>query len=96
MTDEDAAYFDMFLKEAEKNFPIQQMYVDKSNECVDIVESEDRMGELLELGITMVSNLNKLLNKPVSEVINIVMNMEQFISHEELKDQLTSYFSHEH
>jgi len=96
MTDEDASYFDMFLKEAERNFPIQQMYVDKSNECIDFVESEDRLGELLELGITLVSNINKQFGKPTDEVINLVMKMEQFSPYPELQKQLTKYFSHEH
>lgn len=96
MTDEDAAYFDMFLKEVEKNFPIQQMYVDKSNECIDVVESDDRAGELFELGITMVSNIHKVFNKPVEEVVDMVMKMEQFSAFPELKKKLTSYFNHEH
>ena len=96
MTDEDATYFDMFLKEVEKNFPIQQMYVDKSNECIDVVESDDRAGELFELGITMVSNIHKVFNKPVEEVVDMVMKMEQFSAFPELKKKLTSYFNHEH
>lgn len=96
MTDEDATYFDMFLKEVERNFPIQQMYVDKSNECIDIVESEDRMGELYELGITMVANISKQFEKSYGEVIELVMKMEQFSSHPELGKQLVEYFSHEH
>ncbi len=96
MTDEDATYFDMFLKEVERNFPIQQMYVDKSNECIDIVESEDRKGELYELGITMVSNIGKQFNKPYAEVIELVMKMEQFSPYPELSIELTKYFSDEH
>lgn len=96
MTDEDVAYFDMFLKEVEKNFPIQQMYIDKSNECIDVVESDDRAGELLELGITMVSNIHKAFNKPVDEVVEMVMKMEQFLPFPEIKNKLTSYFNHEH
>jgi len=96
MTDEDASYFDMFIKEVERNFPIQQMYVDKSNECIDIVESEDRLGELYELGITMVSNLSKLLCKSHKEIIQIVMSMEQFSVLPELEKKLTKYFENEH
>lgn len=96
MTDEDVAYFDIFLKEVEKNFPIQQMYIDKSNECIDVVESDDRAGELLELGITMVSNIHKAFNKPVGEVVEMIMKMEQFLPFPEIKNKLTSYFNHEH
>lgn len=96
MTDEDASYFDMFLKEVERNFPIQQMYVDKANECIDVVESEDRMGELYELGITMVANISKQFDKSYDEVIQLVMRMEQFSSHPELNNQLVEYFNHEH
>lgn len=96
MTDEDASYFDMFLKEVERNFPIQQMYVDKSNECIDIVESEDRIGELYELGITMVANITKQFEKPYEEVVQLVMKMEQFSSHPELEKKIVDYFSHEH
>lgn len=96
MTDEDVAYFDIFLKEVEKNFPIQQMYIDKSNECIGVVESDDRAGELLELGITMVSNIHKAFNKPVGEVVEMIMKMEQFLPFPEIKNKLTSYFNHEH
>ena len=96
MTDEDASYFDIFIKEVERNFPIQQMYVDKSNECIDVVESEDRLGELYELGITMVSNLSKLLSKSHKETIQIVMAMEQYSALPELEKKLIKYFENEH
>jgi hypothetical protein len=72
------------------------MYVDKSNECIDVVESEDRLGELYELGITMVSNLSKLLSKSHKETIQIVMAMEQYSALPELEKKLIKYFENEH
>ena len=96
MTDSDASLFKMFLKEVERNFPIQRMYVDKSNECVDVVESDDRLGELFELGVTFVTSINKQFGKPIEEAIQLVMKMEQFSANQELEKQLKSYFDHEH
>ena len=68
----------------------------KSNECIDVVESEDRIGELYELGITMIANITKQFEKPYEEVVQLVMKMEQFSSHPELEKKLVDYFSHEH
>ena len=95
LPDESLAYFDMFVNEVEKNFPIQQLYVDKSQEVVDVVESEDRAGELYELGITMISSMCKA-GMPLEEAIKLVLNMEQYTNNADLKKKLTNYFNHEH
>lgn len=95
LSDENLAYFDMFVNEVEKNFPIQQLYVDKSQEVVDVVESEDRAGELYELGVTIITSMHKA-GLPLEEAIKQVLNMEQYINNAELKKKLTNHFKDEH
>ena len=95
LSDENLAYFDMFVNEVEKNFPIQQLYVDKSQEVVDIAESEDRAGELYELGITIISSMRKA-GMPLEEAIKQVLNMEQYVNNSDLKKKITNYFNNEH
>ena len=95
LSDENLAYFDMFINEVEKNFPIQQLYVDKSQEVVEIAESEDRAGELYELGVTIISSMRKA-GLPLEEAIKQVLNMEQYVNNLDLKKKITNYFKDEH
>ncbi len=91
VSDEDFVYLDMLLTEIEKNIPIQQMYIDKSNEAISQPEENDsRMSDLLEMGITMAAMIRSVRNDTVTSIVDDLMKSEPFCNYPTLKDLLLS------
>jgi len=92
MTEEDYGYLEMLVTEIENNIPTQQMYIDKSNEAIVVEEPDSRFDDVYQLAITMVSTLQKVLDKQIVDIIDDVMKSEPFCKYPLLKDKLVSYF----
>ena len=88
MTEEDFGYLDMLITEIEKNIPIQQMYIDKSNEAISIEDSENRVDEVFQIAITLVEMLKKVNNRPYNDIIEDLMKSEPFCKYEQVKENL--------
>lgn len=95
MTEADFDLLQILLNEVEKNLPIQQMYIDKSNEKLIVEAPDDRLNEVFELGVTLATNIHSFNNLPYDEIISELMKSEPFCNHLELKDKLIDNLTHE-
>ena len=86
-----------FLKEIEKNLPIQQIYIDKSNESIseDEEDKDTRRKDVLNLAITMVDSIKSFHIKTTSQAIQDLMNSEPFCNYKSIKDELLNYYKDE-
>mgnify|MGYP000349756279 CR=1 FL=1 len=66
------------------SIPIQQIYIDRCNEAIEIPEKDDRLDDLYQQGITLVEAVMKF-GKPKEEAIEYVMTSEPFCTKSELK-----------
>jgi hypothetical protein len=92
MSDVDFDLMQMFLGEIEKNIPIQQMYIDKSNEKISIEEPDSRLSDVLEMGITLCDNIQSVTNRPYADIISDLMKSEPFCNYEIIKSKLIENF----
>lgn len=87
---EDAMpYVEMVLKEIEQNVPFQQIYVDKSQDKIDEVVSDERIAEITEnakMMVQMVMELNSSLTR--EEAVENVFKKEPFCKHPEIKEKV--------
>lgn len=88
LSEEDFSYFEMFVGEIEKNIPIQQMYIDKSNESIEIEEADDRLDDVYQLGVTLIESIRKISDKDVCEIVEDLMKSEPFCNYSEIKEKL--------
>ncbi len=96
MTDSDAELLDIILTELEKNIPLQQIYLDKANDCIaPPVVDDQRQDEIYQNAITMIDTYQKLATQPVEQLIDTIMTTEPFNTQKELKDKLLNYFINE-
>ena len=95
MSDEDAIFLDMFVEEIERNVPTQQIYIDKSNDAIIVEESDARLNDVFQLGVTMVDTIKNFGIKTVNEVIEDIMKSEPFCNYPDIKDKLIDNFAHE-
>ena len=94
LSDEDYNYVDLLLTEIEKNIPIQQMYIDKSNEAIAPLDNtENRLDEVFQTAVTMISAAKKIRNDSLKEIIVNLMNWEPFCHYPTLKDKLLQNYS---
>lgn len=97
MNTEDSIYLDLLVNEIEKNLPIQQIYIDKSNE--DIYDNEEdkdtRMKDVLNLGITMINAVMSLHTKTREQAITDLMKSEPFCNYKTIEDKLVKYYKDE-
>ncbi len=94
LSDEDYNYVDLLLTEIEKNLPIQQMYIDKSNEAIaPLDKTENRFNEVFQTAITMISAARKIRNDSLKEIITDLMCWEPFCHYPSLKDKLIQNYS---
>ena len=94
LSEEDFSYFEMFVGEIEKNIPIQQMYIDKSNESIEIEEADNRLDDVYQLGVTLVENIRKISDKDVCEIVEDLMKSEPFCNYSEIKEKLLKDYEH--
>lgn len=88
ISEEDFGYFEMFIGEIEKNIPIQQMYIDKSNEAIEVEEADNRFDDVYQLGVTLIENIRKVSDKNVREIVEDVMKSEPFCNYFDIKEKL--------
>lgn len=88
ISEEDFGYFEMFIGEIEKNIPIQQMYIDKSNEAIEVEEADNRFNDVYQLGVTLIENIRKVSDKNVREIVEDVMKSEPFCNYSDIKEKL--------
>ena len=92
MSEEDYNYLEMLVTEIENNIPIQQMYIDKSNEVITVEETDSRFDDVFQNAVTIVSALKCIMNSPIGGIINDLMKSEPFCKYQKLKDKLTDNF----
>ena len=96
MSDEDITYLDMLITEIEKNIPIQQMYIDKSNEAIRVEEADSRLDDLFQMAVAMVNNLQSLRDDSIESIIEDLMKSEPFCHYSKLKELLIKNLQDEH
>lgn len=84
------SYIDLMLDEIQLSIPIQQIYIDRCNEVIEIPERDDRLDDLYQQGITLVEAAMKF-GKSKEEAIEYVMTSEPFCTKSELKGMLNTY-----
>lgn len=89
---EDVDYVHLLVNEIEKSIPTQQIYIDKSNDCITEEEDEHRSDDVYQTAVTMLDFVRKGSPLPISQLIDNVMKSEPFCGYKEIKDKLTSYF----
>lgn len=95
MSDEDYPYLEMLISEIEKNFPIQQMYIDKSNEVISDDDTDTRFDDVYQLAVTMLGMIKSVGERPIGEIITDIMKSEPFCKYPVLKDKLVSEYKDE-
>lgn len=95
ISEEDAVYVDMLVSEIEKNLPIQQLYIDKSNEVIFAEEDDHRFDEVYQLGVTMVDLAKSLGQNSVLQIIEELMKSEPFCGFVKIKDTLLKHYENE-
>ena len=96
MSDNDITYLDMLVTEIEKNIPIQQMYIDKSNEAITIEETDSRLDDVFQMAVAMAKTLISLRTDSIESIIEDLMKSEPFCHYPKLKDLLTKDLQDEH
>ena len=92
MTEEDYNYLEILLTEIEKNLPIQQLYIDKSNESIATPEETDeRLDDLYQMAITLASTMMNIRSDGWEAIINDLMNSEPWCKYPSIKDKLLEY-----
>lgn len=95
MSDQDFDLLQMLLGEIEKNLPIQQIYIDKSNERIGVSEPDTRIDDVLQMSITLASNIHSFTNIPYSTIISDLMKSEPFCNYESIREKLITTFADE-
>ena len=89
MTDEDYGYLEMLLTEIENNLPVQQLYIDKSNEAIAFPEETDeRLDDVYQKAITIASTLMSIRSDGWEAIINDLMKSEPFCNYPQIKEKL--------
>lgn len=95
ISEEDAIYVDMLVSEIEKNLPIQQLYIDKSNEAIFEEDDEHRFDEVFQLGITMVDLAKSIGTNTTDQIIEELMKSEPFCGCKNIKEALIKHYNDE-
>ena len=82
----------MLVSEIEKNVPMQQIYLDKSNDSIIVEEDEHREDEVYQMAITMIDASKAISPSPVSKLIDDFLKSEPFCKYEQLNDRLKEYY----
>lgn len=95
MTDGDFYLLQMLLNEVEKNLPIQQMYIDKSNEKITIQESDQRLEEVLEIGTSMAKSIKTFTNRSYQDIVDDLMKSEPLCNFSQVREILLNRLNNE-
>lgn len=89
MSEEDYVYLEMLLSEIENNLPIQQLYIDKSNESVSAPEETDeRLDDVYQMAVTLASTMMGIRSDGWEAIVNDLMNSEPWCKYPAIKDKL--------
>lgn len=92
MTEEDYNYLEILITEIEKNLPIQQLYIDKSNESIATPEETDeRLDDVYQMAVTLASTMMNIRSDGWEAIINDLMNSEPWCKYPSIKDKLLEY-----
>ena len=95
LTSEGVTYLDLLLKEIDRNLPLQQIYIDKSNEVI-AEETEDRdtrFNNIFNLAITMVEAKRNSTGQNLEDIIESLKKVEPFCNLTELINRLNAYYA---
>ena len=95
MTEGDFYLLQMLLNEVEKNLPIQQMYIDKSNEKITIQESDQRLEEVLEIGTSMAKSIKTFTNRSYQDIVDDLMKSEPLCNFSQVREILLNRLNNE-
>ena len=95
MSEADFDLMQLLLGEIEKNLPIQQLYIDKSNERVEVEVPDSREDDVFQIGVNVATMLHGATNQPYESIIENLMKSEPFCKCMAVKDRLTEHFAHE-
>lgn len=89
MSEEDYEYLEMLLTEIENNLPIQQLYIDKSNESICAPEETDeRLDDVYQMAVTLATTLMSVRSDGWEAIVNDVMNSEPWCKYPKIKEKL--------
>ncbi len=95
MTDEDYIYLEMLISEIEKNIPIQDIYINKSKDAIDVVEeTKERLDDVYQKAVTVASALMGMRTDGWEAIINDLMNSQPFCNYPTIKDKLLKEYPH--
>lgn len=95
MTEEDSVYLEMLISEIEKNIPIQQIHIDKSNEVIFEDDEDNRLDEIFQLGVTMIDLAKSFKQQTIPQIIDELMKSEPFCGYLEIKETLLKHYDNE-
>ena len=89
MSDEDYGYMEMLLTEIENNLPIQQLYIDKSNESISAPEeTNERFDDVYQMAVTLATTMMNIRSDGWESIVNDLMNSEPWCNYPAIKDKL--------
>lgn len=92
MSDEDYGYLEMFLTEIENNLPIQQLYIDKSNESIAVLEETDeRLDDVYQTAVTLATTMMSIRTDGWEVIVDDLMNSEPWCKYPSIKEKLLKY-----
>jgi hypothetical protein len=86
----------LLVTEIEKNIPIQQMYIDKSNEAITVEETDTRLDDVFQMAVAMANTLKSLRADSIDSIIEDLMKSEPFCHYSKLKELLIKNLQDEH
>ncbi|MBS5528014.1 MAG: ATP-binding protein [Prevotella sp.] len=95
MSEEDYILLEMLLKEIEQNVPTQQIYIDKSNDAISQEEPDNRVDEVFQLGVYMVSLAKSFGKKSIPEIVSDLMKTEPFCKYKAIEEKLLENYKDE-
>ena len=92
MSDEDYGYLEMLLTEIENNLPIQQLYIDKSNESIAVPEETDeRLDDVYQMAVTLATTIMRIRTDGWEAIVDDLMNSEPWCKYPSIKEKLLKY-----
>lgn len=89
MSDEDYGYLEMLLTEIENNLPIQQLYIDKSNESISAPEETNgRLDDVYQMAVTLATTMMTIRSDGWEAIIKDLMNSEPWCKYPAIKEKL--------
>lgn len=92
LSDSEIDYLEMFIEEVERNLPVQQIYIDRANNQYKERNVDDRDGDLKQKAIIMAQSALQYGNKPIDEIIKLIMCSEPFCYSKNLETELKKHF----